>query len=118
MMPSFSSALALAVAIASGSLIFGSDLIPDRIPATAWVSAVVSGVLYYGLAFWAFLTGLKHTRASVAGQFINLVPVFGVTVAWLLLGERLEPIQLVGGGIVVVAVAALISRGQGVVSTR
>lgn len=111
-------ALGLAVAIALVGLVVGSDLIPDRIPAVAWVSAVVSGVLYYGLAFWAFLTGLKHTSAGVAGQFINLVPVFGVTVAWLVLGERLEPIQFVGGGIVVVAVAALISRGQGVVSTR
>lgn len=110
-------ALGLAVAIALGSLVLGSDLIPDGIGTSAWVSAVVSGVLYYGLAFWAFLTGLKHTSAGVAGQFINLVPVCGVTVAWLLLGERLELIQLLGGGIVVVAVAALISRGRGVVST-
>jgi len=109
-------ALGLAGLMALGAIARGSDLVADGIPASAWVSAVVSGVLYYGLAFWAFLTGLKRTRASVAGQFINLVPVFGVTIAWLVLGERLQPTQLVGGAIVVVAVAALTSVG--VVSER
>lgn len=111
-------ALGLAGMIALGSLVLGADLLPESIPASAWASAVVSGVLYYGLAFWAFLTGLRHTRAAVAGQFINLVPVFGVTFAWLLLDERLRPVQLAGGTIVVVAVAALISGGRGVVSNR
>lgn len=111
-------ALGLALVIALASLALGADLLPDEIPGSAWVSAVVSGALYYGLAFWAFLTGLRHTRAAVAGQFINLVPVFGVTFAWLLLDERLGPVQLAGGGIVVVAVAALISRSEGVVSAR
>lgn len=105
-------ALGLAALIALGSLVSGADLVHDSIPASAWVSAVVSGVLYYGLAFWAFLTGLRHTRAAVAGQFINLVPVFGVTFAWLLLDERLRPIQLAGGAVVVVAVSALISRHE------
>lgn len=111
-------ALVLATLIAVGSLALGADLVPDAVPVAAWVSAVVSGVLYYGLAFWAFLTGLRHTRAVVAGQFINLVPVFGVACAWLLLDERLRPLQLAGGGIVVVAMAALIAGGRGVVSNR
>lgn len=106
-------ALGLAGLIAVGALAVGVDLLPDSIPTSAWVSAVTSGVLYYGLAFWAFLTGLRHTRAGIAGQFINLVPVFGVTFAWLLLNERLQPVQLAGGVMVVVAVAALISRHEG-----
>ena len=106
-------ALGLAGLIALVSLAFGTELVAGPIPASAWMSAVISGVLYYGLAFWAFLTGLRHTRAGVAGQFINLVPVFGVTFAWLLLDERLRPIQFAGGAVVVVAVSALISRHEG-----
>lgn len=106
-------ALGLAGLIALVSLALGAQLVAGPIPASAWTSAVISGVLYYGLAFWAFLTGLRHTRAGVAGQFINLVPVFGVTFAWVLLDERLGPIQFAGGAVVVVAVSALISRHEG-----
>lgn len=74
-----------------------------------WLAAAASGVLYYGLAFWFFLTGLRQVSASVAGSFITLVPVFGVA-AGFLVGERLDARQWAGALVVVSAVAVVAAR--------
>ena len=71
-----------------------------------WIAAAASGWLYYGLAFWFFLAGLRHVDASVAGSFLPLIPIFGVT-AGLLVGEQLDPRQWVGAVVVVTATAAM-----------
>jgi hypothetical protein len=38
--------------------------------------------MYYAAAFWFYLRGLSCVRASVAGGFINLIPVFGIATAY------------------------------------
>ena len=43
--------------------------------------------------------------ASAAGVFINLVPVFGITASFIVLGERLSPRQWLGAIVVIAAVA-------------
>ena len=64
------------------------------------------GVLYYGLGFWFFLTGLRLVPASYAGAFLPLIPVFGLAAGYLV-GERLEPRQWVGAVVIVAATAAI-----------
>ncbi len=76
------------------------------VSAAALVWAVVSGLLYYGIAFWLYLTGLGNMSASAAGSFLPLVPVFGVTAA-MLVGDRLDLRQWIGAAIVVASVAAI-----------
>ncbi len=76
-------------------------------PLGAWALAAVSGVLYYGLAFWCYLSGLRHVSASQAGAFINLVPVFALGGALALLGEALAPVQWLGASLVLAAVVGL-----------
>jgi probable blue pigment (indigoidine) exporter len=95
--------LAVTQAVAGGSWDVGS------LSALGWLAAAASGVLYYGLAFWFYLTGLRHVSASVAGSFITLVPVFGVAGGYVV-GERLTPWQWVGAAVVVAAVAAVALR--------
>jgi len=79
-----------------------------------WGWAVVSGAVYYGLAFWLYITGLKRTSASVAGFFINLVPIFGIAGAYIFLTERLSPIQWVGAILILFSVANIfrLQRGE------
>jgi drug/metabolite transporter (DMT)-like permease len=72
---------------------------------TIWGWAFLSGAVYYALGFWFYITGLKRTPASLAGFFINLVPVFGVTGAYLFLSERLGTIQWVGAILILFSVA-------------
>jgi drug/metabolite transporter (DMT)-like permease len=109
------SALAFAVVLATVVQISGGHgwSVDDQRLGT-WIAAATSGWLYYGLAFWLFLSGLRHVDASVAGSFLPLIPVFGVTVG-LLVGERLDPRQWVGAVIVVAAAVGMglrQSRGQ------
>ena len=68
----------------------------------------IGGILFLGaganaaaFALWNF--SLKHVDASVAGSYINLVPVIGVLLA-ILLGETMTLTQWIGGGIVMAGV--------------
>jgi drug/metabolite transporter (DMT)-like permease len=72
---------------------------------TIWGWAILSGVVYYALGFWLYITGLKKTPASLAGFFINLLPVFGVTGGYIFLGERLSTVQWMGATLILFSVA-------------
>jgi drug/metabolite transporter (DMT)-like permease len=83
--------------------------------------ATASGIMYYAAAFWLYLKGLSCVRASVAGGFLNLIPVFGVATAYLFLGERLTAPQWIGAITIVLCVFILLMWGPGsgrVASTR
>jgi drug/metabolite transporter (DMT)-like permease len=61
----------------------------------------IAAVIYLGLFAQAIAYGLwnlalQHVDGSVAGPYVNLVPVIGVVVA-LAAGETLTPVQLLGG---------------------
>ena len=60
---------------------------PATVAALAAV-ALFSSVLAY--IFWN--QGVEQVGASVAGLFVHLMPVFGVVLAWIFLGERLAPV--------------------------
>ena len=102
-----SAAFAFAVVLFVGAVVFERVGRLDDVSATAWISALTAGALYYGVAFWFYLRGLRTCAPAVAGLFINLVPVFGVTAASLLLDERLAGRQWLGAAIVLAAVTAL-----------
>ena len=79
------------------------------------LQAVTSGLLYYAVAYWLYLVALRLMPASVAGGFLNLVPLFGIATAYLVLGERLSPAQWAGGILILLAALSLL-RLQGVPS--
>jgi len=54
--------------------------------------ALFSSVLAY--LFWN--RGVEAVGANVAGLFVHLMPVYGVVLAWLFLGERLAAFQVAG----------------------
>lgn len=78
--------------------------------------AVVSGVLYIGIAasvvaFLSWNTGIGLLGASRGTIFVNLVPVFTAMIAVPVLGERLGLAQIVGG-LMVLAGVTLVSRPE------
>ena len=84
-------------------------MLPARLTAAGLASAVVSGLLYYALAYSFYLTALRAVRASVAAASFYLIPVFGLAGGWLV-GERLQPLQWLGAIVVVLAVAMITIR--------
>jgi len=98
-------ALAFALVIAGIARLMGiAELGLPADPAT-WGLAAASGVVYYGLAFWFFVGGLRGIPASIAGSFFPLITVFGLTAAYLT-GDRLADRQWIGAALVIVATAA------------
>ena len=86
---------------------------PDDL--ATWALAATSGVVYYGVAFWCFVGGLRGVPVSVAGTFLPLIPVFGLAVAHVL-GDRLVDRQWIGAALVILAAAGAailhLSRGS------
>lgn len=105
-------ALLLAGALVLATWLLGGAPLPGAVSAAGWASAMGSGVLYYGLAYWFYLSGLRRVPASTAAASFYLVPVFGVAGGFVWLGERLEPSQWVGVGFVVVAIALILVRSD------
>jgi len=67
---------------------------------------MIASVLYLGvggtaLAFVWYYMSIKRLGASIASIFNNLVPVFGVSISVLVLGEPLLPSMLIGGAIAI-----------------
>ncbi len=106
-------ALVLAIGLVALSAITGSAVWPNEVSLLGWASAIGSGVLYYGMAYWFYLSGLRQVPASVAASAFYLIPVFGVAGGFVLLGERLGPLQWAGVAIASVAVLAILRRPPG-----
>ena len=101
-------ALAFALALLAGSFVVGQPHSLASVSTTGWISALAAGVLYYGVAFWFYLAGLRRVSAGHAGMFINLVPVFGVAAGAVFLGERLTGRQWGGAVLILAAVAVVV----------
>jgi len=103
-------ALALAGVLVGAAWILSGSVLPSAVSAAAWAAAIASGVLYYGVAYWLYLFGLRQVPASLAALSFYLIPVFGVAAGFVLLGERLGLAQWVGVAIVLVAIYLILRR--------
>jgi len=65
------------------------------------LSLLYLGVCGTALAFVWYYTSVKKFGTAVTSIFNNLVPVFGVGISVLLLGESLLPSMLIGGAIAI-----------------
>ena len=102
-------ALGFAIVVVIGLAASGRQVLPTQVSIAAAAGALLSGLLYYAFAYSFYLSALRQVRASIAAASFYLIPVFGLAGSWLA-GERLDPIQWVGAGLVVVSVAAITIR--------
>ncbi len=114
-----SPALATTVAYVLGSLMLFPTAVatapffpaPDFGSAVAW--AVVAYQAFLGaVAHVWWYEGVRAVGASGAAIFLNLQPVAGVLLAWLMLRERIEPTELIGGAAILAGVALTTRRGR------
>lgn len=62
------------------------------------------GIFCSGLAYIAWYDGLQAIPASQVGAFLYIEPLVAVIVAWIILGESLLLITLLGGAIILLGV--------------
>jgi drug/metabolite transporter (DMT)-like permease len=69
---------------------------PDWASPAAWAVVMLQAVLGAVAHVWWY-EGVHQVGASRAGIFMNLQPVVGVVLAWIILGESIEPAEILGG---------------------
>jgi drug/metabolite transporter (DMT)-like permease len=69
-----------------------------------WAGLVFLGVFGTAVAFVWYYEGLRQLGAARTVVFNNLVPVFGVLLGWLILGEPLSASLLAGGALAIFGV--------------
>ena len=84
------------------ALFEGMLSIVPRISLSGWLSLLYLGILGTAIGFTWYYRGIDTIGVSRAGIFINLVPVFGLLLSWLILSETFRP-SVIGGGLLVVA---------------
>jgi drug/metabolite transporter (DMT)-like permease len=83
----------------------------------AWGAPAFCAVAYVAVfpsvvAYLLYNRGVDLVGAARAGQFINLMPMFGAMLAVVLLGEPLRGFHLLGGGLIVAGIAAFAMAGR------
>lgn len=81
--------------------------------ASAWLALVGVALIGTVLAVTTFFAALALLGPTDTAVVSTVEPVVSVAVAALVLGERLGPVQLAGGTLVLVAVTALARLGSG-----
>lgn len=100
------------VAITSAALHGGLQLPSGPSITLGWAGLGMLTFLY-GTAFTIMFTVLPKLGVAGNSAIMNVEPVFALTLAWLILGQAIAPIQIVGALIVVAAVMVLgLRRGK------
>ena len=78
--------------------------LPAQIPTDIWWALFGVGLVSTALAMQSFYAGARRIGAAQASLVSTVEPVYTITLAALLFGESLGPIQLVGGVMVIAGV--------------
>ncbi|RMH19712.1 MAG: DMT family transporter [Gemmatimonadetes bacterium] len=76
-----------------------------HLDAAAWGGVAYAGVLAIAVAYALWYRGVEHIGSSRTAVYSNAVPVVALAVAWVWLGERPTPLQVVGAAVIVGGVA-------------
>ncbi|WP_303878446.1 DMT family transporter [Stutzerimonas kunmingensis] len=107
------SMLTLIVVFTASALLGASDLIPGGLglpDATAGWIALGCLVLLYGAAFSTLFICMPRLNIARNAPVMNMEPVAGMLLGWLILGQVLGAMQVVGGLIVVGGIVLLAYR--------
>jgi drug/metabolite transporter (DMT)-like permease len=99
------------------AILSGRPVLPAQVPAAAWPGIAAIGVISTFIAIQTFYAGSRRIGAAQASLISTVEPVWTIALAALLFSERLGPIQLAGGALVIAGVllaqAAPSSLGSG-----
>ncbi len=77
------------------------------------IAALVSVALFSSVLAYIFWNqGVEAVGANVAGLFVHLMPVFGVVLAWVFLGEKLALYHLAGIALILAGITITSRAGR------
>jgi drug/metabolite transporter (DMT)-like permease len=79
-------------------------VMPADIPSAAWLPLVGVGIISTAIALQTFYAGARRIGAAQASLVSTVEPIYTIVLAAILFGERLTPVQLVGGALVIIGV--------------
>jgi drug/metabolite transporter (DMT)-like permease len=74
---------------------------------TQWAAFIYLSVFLYGISMVLFLRALNTVDVVIASVSLYLMPLFGIVLAFSILGEHIAPRTLLGSGIVLLATLLL-----------
>ena len=77
----------------------------DEVASLSFIWMAMLGVFCTGVAHSIFVASLSVLKARTASMFFALEPVYGIAIAWVLFHERPTPLMLVGGLLIIAAIA-------------
>lgn len=82
-------------------------LFPSDLSGTVWAELVWVGIGGTALPFLAQFAALRRVASGIVGVVATAEPVIAAGAAWVLLSQSLSPVQIAGGLVVALAVAAV-----------
>lgn len=82
-----------------------------QVPERIWFGIAYLAFISTILGYWFYLEGVKRLSASRAAIFQNLVPIFGIVLSVLLLGEIFDPLIHVSSIFLIIIGITLVNRG-------
>jgi drug/metabolite transporter (DMT)-like permease len=80
---------------------------PFQLSGDVWAKLVWVGVAGTAIPFLLEIAALRRAPSGIIGVVATAEPVIGAATAWIMLDQTLRPLQIVGGLMVVVAVASI-----------
>jgi drug/metabolite transporter (DMT)-like permease len=71
---------------------------------SGWISILFLGILCSGLAYLFWYSALEKKDSSLVGMYLYLEPLVTLIGAYFLLGEKIQWITLIGGGMILLGV--------------
>ncbi len=98
----------------SATMLLPFALVVEGTADTEWGMGLLLPLLYAAIpanavTFSLMATVVRRATPTVAASTAYLIPLFGVFFSWVLRGERLGGVELIGGVLVIVGVYAVVT---------
>jgi drug/metabolite transporter (DMT)-like permease len=94
------------------TLTIGHPVLPAAIPTDAWPGILGVAVIAGYVPVQSFYAGAQRVGAAQASLLSTVEPLWTIAAAAILFGERLQPVQLAGGTLILAGVILSQTRGR------
>jgi len=94
------------------NLATGHPVLPPAVPGDAWPGIIGVAVIAGYVPVQSFYAGAQRVGAAQASLISTVEPLWTIAAAAVLFGERLQPVQLLGGALILVGVLLSQTRGR------